>query len=63
MLCREWKAARAAVSDLRADLVIGVPEREKLGTPPEKVLVLHVGSTFSALAADGPGRSLTLAWM
>lgn len=48
MLCREWKAARAAVSDLRADLVIGVPEREKLGTPPENVLVLHVGSTFSA---------------
>lgn len=50
MLCREWKAARAAISDLRADLVVGVPEREKLGTPPDKVLVLHVGSTFSAPA-------------
>lgn len=44
MLCKRWKAARTTLSDFRAGLVVGVPEREKLGMPPEKVLALDVGS-------------------
>lgn len=47
-------------------MVVGVPESEKLGMPPEKVLVLDVGSKVEnrgeyllclwPLARDSPGR-------